>query len=68
MAFDIVMMITDPTALKGGEFQYFHGTKQEGQALLGITGEEGVDTALPEDRVVTVPFPKRALALCSRAR
>lgn len=58
VAFDIVMMITDPTILKGGEFQYFHGTKQEGQALLGITGEEGVDTALPEDQVVTIPFPE----------
>ena len=58
VAFDIVMMITDPSVLKGGEFQYFHGTKQEGQALLGITGEEGVDSALPEDRVVTIPFPE----------
>ena len=58
VAFDIVMMITDPTLLKGGEFQYFQGTKQEGQALLGVTGEEGVDTALPEDRVVTIPFPE----------
>ena len=58
VAFDIVMMITDPSVLKGGEFQYFHGTKQEGQSLLGITGEEGVDTALPEDRVVTIPFPE----------
>ena len=58
VAFDIVMMITDPTMLKGGEFQYFHGTKQEGQALLGIAGEEGVDTALPGERVVTIPFPE----------
>ena len=58
VAFDIVMMITDPTALKGGEFQYFQGTKQEGQSLLGISGEEGVDTALPEERVVTIPFPE----------
>jgi hypothetical protein len=58
VAFDVVMMITDPATMKGGEFQYFHGTKQEGQALLGITGEEGVDTALPDDRVVTIPFPE----------
>ena len=57
VAFDIVMMISDPTVLKGGEFQYFHGTKQEGQALLGISGEEGVDTALPKGRVITIPFP-----------
>ena len=49
VAFDIVMMITDPSVLKGGEFQYFHGTKQEGQALLGITGEEGVDNRARDD-------------------
>ncbi len=58
VAFDIVMMITDPTILKGGEFQYFHGTKEEGQAMLGISGEEGKDAALPPERVITVPFPE----------
>jgi len=58
VAFDIVMMVTDPGGLKGGEFQYFRGTKEEGQALLGINGEEGVDTALPEDRIATIPFPE----------
>ncbi|WP_418152483.1 hypothetical protein AB8615_00230 [Litorimonas sp. RW-G-Af-16] len=57
VAFDIVMMVSDPTILEGGEFQYFHGTKMEGQSLLGIEGEEGVDVELPPDRVVTVPFP-----------
>jgi len=58
VVFDVVMMVTDPTVLKGGEFQFFHGTKQEGQALLGITGEEGKDETLPEDRVVTIAFPE----------
>jgi len=57
VAFDIVMMLSDPTKMKGGEFQYFHGTKQEGQTLLGITGEEGKDANLPSDRVITIPFP-----------
>lgn len=57
VAYDIVMMLSDPLSLDGGEFQYFHGTKMEGQQLLGITGEEGIDTELPEDRIVTVPFP-----------
>jgi hypothetical protein len=51
------MMVSDPTILEGGEFQYFHGTKMEGQSLLGIDGEEGVDTELPSERVITVPFP-----------
>lgn len=57
VAFDIVMMVSDPNILEGGEFQYFHGTKMEGQSLLGIDGEEGKDTELPLERVVTVPFP-----------
>lgn len=58
VAFDIVMMLSDPATLEGGEFQYFHGTKMEGQSLLGIEGEEGADTELPLDRVITIPFPK----------
>ena len=57
VAFDIVMMVSDPQLLEGGEFQYFHGTKMEGQRLLGIEGEEGLDTELPQDRTITVPFP-----------
>ena len=55
--FDIAMMISYPKILDGGEFQYFHGTKMEGQGFLGIEGEEGKDTELPLERVVTVPFP-----------
>ena len=57
VAFDIVMMLSDPSQFQGGEFQYFHGTKEEGQSLLGISGEEGKDAELPPDRVITVPFP-----------
>ena len=56
VAFDIVMMISDPAQLEGGEFQTFLGTKHEGRRLLGITGEEGKDQDLPEDRVMTVEF------------
>lgn len=57
VAFDVVMMMSDPAQIEGGEFQYFQGTKQEGQALLGIAGEEGVDAELPAERIKTVPFP-----------
>lgn len=57
VAFDIVIMVSDPHLIEGGEFQYFHGTKTEGQKLLGIEGEEGVNTELPMERVITVPFP-----------
>jgi len=57
VSFDIVMMLSDPEQIKGGEFQYFHGTKQEGQELLGITGEEGADKALPTERIHSIEFP-----------
>lgn len=57
VAFDIVLMISDPVQLKGGEFQTFLGTKQEGRTLLGISGEEGRDAELPDSRIVTMEFP-----------
>ncbi len=57
VAFDIVMMLSDPATFSGGEFQYFEGTKMEGQSLLGIAGEEGKDAELPRDRITTIAFP-----------
>jgi len=57
VAFDIVMLLSDPAQISGGEFQYFAGTKKQGQELLGIYGEEGANAELPGERVVTVPFP-----------
>jgi len=58
VAFDIVMMLSDPKTLKGGEFQIFNGTKHEGRQLLGIVGEEGKDAQLPDERIITVPLPE----------
>lgn len=55
--FDIVLLLSDPKQIDGGEFQYFRGTKTEGQKLLGISGEEGKDIDLPAERVINVPFP-----------
>lgn len=57
VAFDIVIMLSDPSQFEGGEFQYFRGTKHDGQALLGISGEEGATAELPKEKVVTVDFP-----------
>ena len=57
VSFDIVMMLSDPSQFQGGELQYFNGTKEEGQNILGISGEEGIDAELPKDRVTTIPFP-----------
>ena len=57
VSYDIVMMVSDPSQIEGGEFQIFNGTKQEGRELLGISGEEGIDAQLPGDRIITLPFP-----------
>lgn len=63
VAFDIVMMVTDPAVTKGGEFQIFLGTKDDGRAILGINGEEGRDALLPHDRVMTMTFPAAGYGL-----
>ncbi len=57
VAFDMVIMLSDPEQIDGGEFQFFHGTKQEGETLLGVTGEQGGTSELPAERVQTIPFP-----------
>ena len=57
ITFDIVILLVDPKQLKGGEFQFFNGTKEEGQKLLGSIGEQGTQNDLPSDRVTTVDFP-----------
>ncbi|MDG2474872.1 MAG: hypothetical protein P8M50_06280 [Paracoccaceae bacterium] len=57
VSFDVVMMMSNPLLIKGGEFQIFNGTKEEGRDLLGISGEEGVDASLPQERITSIPFP-----------
>ncbi|MCH9704649.1 MAG: hypothetical protein K0U15_00795 [Proteobacteria bacterium] len=54
--FDIVILLTDPNTFRGGEFQYFHGTRSEGESLIGSTGEGGTLNELPAERVHTVDF------------
>jgi hypothetical protein len=54
---DFVMMVTDPTALPGGRFEYFMGTKQEA-ATLAAAGERP-----PPDRVVAPEFPGPGYAI-----
>lgn len=51
VAFDYVLMVSDPRPMKGGRFEYFLGPVEEGRALLE-SGE-----ALPADRVATPDFP-----------
>lgn len=57
VSYDMVMMVSDPCELKGGEFQAFLGTKEQGQELLGIQGEEGINRDLPQERIRTIEFP-----------
>lgn len=57
VAFDAVILLTDPTTFRGGRFEYFCGTKAEGEELLGTRGEEGTQTGLPPERVRGMDFP-----------
>ena len=57
VSFDAVILLTNPQTFEGGEFQYFHGTKAEGERLLGVKGESGTLAQLPADRVHTMRFP-----------
>ena len=54
---DFVMFVTDPAAVDGGEFQYFHGTKHE-VADLKAAGQP-----LPAEKVISphVPGPGYAV-------
>jgi len=57
LGLDYVMMVTDPSEMKGGEFQYFLGTKQQA-ADFKARGE-----ALPEERTVSARFPAAGYAV-----
>ncbi len=51
LGLDYVLMVSDPATLRGGEFQYFLGTKHEA-AALAQRGEQ-----IPAQRVVSPQFP-----------
>ena len=57
VSFDCVILLTAPELFRGGKFQYFRGTKVEGETLLGGRGEEGTQTELPASRVSDMDFP-----------
>ena len=54
---DYVMMVTDPTRLPGGQFEYFLGTKDEATTLAA----EG--RTPPPDRIVAPEFPGPGYAI-----
>ena len=56
VSFDCVILLNDPGSFEGGEFQYFNGTKSEGERLLGSTAEDGSTADLPASKVVNMDF------------
>jgi hypothetical protein len=57
IGFDYVLMVTDPSALEGGRFQYFNGTQEEAAAILNNAQD------LPSERVVSCVFPGAGYAI-----
>ncbi len=55
-ALDYVLMVHNPRELKGGRFEVFLGTREEGAALLKAHGD------VPRDRVYTPDFPDAGYA------
>jgi hypothetical protein len=51
VAYDFVMILTDPEPMKGGNTEFFHGTIEEGMRILSERGE------LPFDRIGKVEYP-----------
>ena len=51
ISFDYVLMVSDPRPMRGGRFEYFLGSVEEGRALL----ESGA--GLPPERIASPEFP-----------
>ena len=51
VAYDFVMLLTDPAAMKGGNTEFFRGTVEEGMAILAEHGE------IPPERIGAVGYP-----------
>lgn len=66
IGFDYVVLVSDPSLLVGGDFQFFRGTKREAAAFLGARPEdltEAIANDLPADRVVSARFPAAGFAV-----
>jgi hypothetical protein len=51
VAYDFVMLLTDPAGMKGGNTEFFRGTLAEGMAILDEQG------AIPPERIGAVGYP-----------
>jgi hypothetical protein len=59
IAYDIVVMLSDPSTLRGGRLEWFEGTDEEAAALLGTTRADlhlGGSADLPAERVGAAEF------------
>lgn len=67
LGYDAVLMVSDPSKLVGGKFEYFEGSFEEVMKLVGAGSEEeltaGWDVELPAERVRKAAFPAAGYAL-----
>jgi hypothetical protein len=60
VGFDYVLMVSDPTGIEGGRFEYFEGTREQAAEILGtsVAGLPfGHGGELPAERIVGADFP-----------
>lgn len=66
IGFDYVLMVSDPTGFKGGNFEYFKGTREEVAGLFGLQVHEvryGIHQDFSLERVIKVRFPEAGYAI-----
>ncbi|MFT5219309.1 MAG: hypothetical protein ACI9LO_002497 [Planctomycetota bacterium] len=66
IGFDYVLMASDPRQMKGGNFEYFKGTRDEVAAMFDLDVDQlryGISDELPADRVIKADFPAAGYAI-----
>ena len=66
IGFDYVLMVSDPRELKGGNFEYYRGTREEVAASHGLQVHElryGTKDDLQADKVIKTTFPEAGYAI-----
>ncbi len=69
--FDYVLMASDPSVLKGGEFEVFLGTYGEAAALAKAADgrlNRGIGDVIPDERIVSFSFPESGYAIFQQGR
>jgi len=66
IGFDYVLMVSDPATLRGGEFEFFRGTRDEIAEMFDMPVKDirrGINEPLPAERTVQVSFPAAGYAI-----